>query len=541
MTLSLSAITGSGTNDASGASLAASSVTATAGSMLFVHVGWVDSDNTFNVSSVTDGKNTWFPARAKTRNATQQYSTQLWYAFGVQAGATVVTANFSAATTFRRIGVREALSSNGSFWTDPLDQTNSGTGTSNAPSAGAVVPTRDGELVVACAAITTGTLGAGAGGFTLSVAPSVNVAMEHLIQTTAASATGAFTSTLSDNWCAQVASFKDVQPPPQYNRLPPPCVIYQLVLAVASRDAGVPTAVEQLADATLNVVAALTVDAASDKPVAATLTGTATITPSAASTKPVDATLTGTATVTVAAASTKPVDTTLTGTATITAAAASDKPIASTLTATATITPAAASTKPVDATLTATASRTVAADSTKPVAATLTNTATITAAAASTKPVDATRSTTATITVSAASDKPVSATLTNTATITVDASIGTPPKTFDVTAPFVATITTAVTSTKPVDATLAATATITADASVGTPGVVDIAATLGITATIIATAMVAVGAYPVLVTASTDHPITTGTEDERWLTTSATRYPSATRSMTLPVSSRTPP
>jgi len=508
--------------------------------MLFAHVGWVDTDNTFNVSSVTDGKNTWFPARAKTRNATQQYSTQLWYAFGVQAGATVVTANFSAATTFRRIGVREALSSNGSFWTDPLDQTNSGTGSSNAPSAGAVVPTRDGELVVACAAIGTGTLGAGTG-FTLSVAPSVNVAMEHQIQTTAASATGAFTSTAADNWGAQVASFKDVEPPPQYNPIPPPHLIYWLVLAVASRDAGVASAVEQLADATLALVATITADAASDKPVAATLTGTATITPAAVSTKPVDATLTATATIGAAAVSTKPVDATLTGTATITAAAASDKPVAATLTATATITPAAASTKPIDATLTntatvtvaaastkpvdasltVTASRTVAADSAKPIAAAVATTATITVAAASTKPIDATRSTTATITVAAASDKPVSATLTNTATITVDATLGSPPKTFDVNAPFVATITVAAASTKPIASSLALTATIVATMTVGSTSLY--------------------GALPVLVTASAAHSETTGTEDERWLTTSATQSPYVTRSTTQPVSSRTPP
>lgn len=49
------------------------------------------------------------------------------------------------------------------------------------------------------------------------------------------------------------------------------------------------------------------------------------------------------------------------------------------------------------------------------------------------------------------------------------------------------------------------------------------------------------GAHPVLATASVGPPNTTGTEDERWLTTSATRYPSATRSTTPTVSSQTPP
>ncbi len=472
MTLSYSGRSGTGSVDGSGSAVtAAYSAANVGGHLLIAHVGWVDAAGTTNVTSLTDTNlNNWFPARAKTRQATNQYAVQIWYSFGNKAGANTVQANFSAATTFTRIGVAEYESSNGSFWTDPLDQSNGGTGSSNAPAAGNVTPTQNNELVVSTAAINSGTLSAGAS-YALRTTPTIDVRMEEQFQTTATLTTGAFSNTTSDVWACQAASFKDVVAPSQYRPLPPPHVIYRLILAVASRDAGPVGVVSQDADATLNVAAGLTADAVTTKPVDSSLTITATITAAGTSTKPVDAALTATATITATATVVKPVDASLTGTATIAAAASATKPVDGSLTVTAAVTPTGTSTKPVDAALTGTATITPTGTSTKPVDASLSNTATISAAASAVKPVDAAVSTTATITAAGTSTKPVDAALTATATITADATVGALPKTFDSSLTVTATITAAATVTKPVTAALTATATITPTGSIPGGGV----------------------------------------------------------------------
>lgn len=527
--------------DASLATITANFTNNRANNLLVVSAGWIDTAGTTTVTVADTAGNVWRTAAPKIRNATQTYSIQTFYCYDTKpfTGTNTVTFTFNVATTFRRCAIAEWTSTVGPWMNDPFDKTNGATGNSTALNSGNVTPVRDNELIYGWGAAGAGTLAA-AGSFTLRTPAAQSAAAVDLFQTAATTVAAVETQSVSGQWVMQVATFFDAVSSSSSSSPLPPDLLDALaaasLAATGERQVG-----PQTFDATLGVVATITADAASDKPVSATLTGTATATVAAASTKPVDATLTGTATIGAAAVSTKPVDAALTGTATVIASAASDKPVAATLTATATVTAAAlstkpidatltntatvtvaaASTKPVDAALTATASRTVAADSAKPVAAPVSATATITAAAASTKPVDATRSATATITVAAVSDKPISATLTSTATITVDATLGSPPKTFDVNAPFAATITTAAAFTKPIAASLALTATITATMTVGSTSLY--------------------GALPVLVTASAAHSETTGTEDERWLTTSATQSPCVTRSTAQPVSSQTPP
>lgn len=202
------------------------------GGLITVGTGWVDAAGTINCNSVTDtAGNVYLSTLAKTRNATQGYSTQQWFTFGSKqpagGGANTITMTLSGASTFLRIHISEKRSSNGSWSFNPLDQTATATGNSLALATGAITPTRAGALVSCFGSCGSGIISAGAG-FTIHDAGGLSTGMADLVQVAAGSQAGLLTASSSSQWGISVASFFDATAPGGGQQRIPPRLMFLL-------------------------------------------------------------------------------------------------------------------------------------------------------------------------------------------------------------------------------------------------------------------------------------------------------------------------
>jgi hypothetical protein len=176
-----------------------------------VGAGWVDASGSVTCAVTDSLGNTYTAARAKTRNATQAFSFQTFYAWGVTGSASTVTitATISTGAAFGDIHVTESTSSVGSWASDPLDTaTNTATGNSTALATPTITPTVNNCMLVTFGGANNGTITAGTG-YTLRSTGANGIGIADLVQTTAAAKAGLLTTSVSSQWGIQVVAFKD--------------------------------------------------------------------------------------------------------------------------------------------------------------------------------------------------------------------------------------------------------------------------------------------------------------------------------------------
>jgi hypothetical protein len=186
--------------------IAAPAANHTAGNLLVVFVGLVSS--TATVSSIADtAGNTYTYVASIVYSA--YYRIECWYAKNITGNANnVVTVTYSASVTYRTITVDQYSGCDPSA---PLDQYNTGSGNSAAPTTGNITTTSADEVLVAGVhldANKTITAGANYTKRTLTdPAPSFGASEDRIV-----SATGTYNATFSLNsaagWVIIVASFK---------------------------------------------------------------------------------------------------------------------------------------------------------------------------------------------------------------------------------------------------------------------------------------------------------------------------------------------
>lgn len=188
----------------------------TSGNTMIVVVG--DNSNSSavgHVSTITDSQGNTYVQAVGVAQSTNT-NCEIWYAKNITGGTTpTVTITLSAAATENGVIVREY---SGLDTISPLDQTNSGAGTTGATlsSSATSTTTQANELVVAGGVQTNGTsswsLGSGYGNLdqkSNAFASNVSVAAED--QTV--SSTGTYTGTFgwsgsNGSWCVVIATFK---------------------------------------------------------------------------------------------------------------------------------------------------------------------------------------------------------------------------------------------------------------------------------------------------------------------------------------------
>lgn len=187
----------------SGASVATSAGSHTAGNALKVVVSWEGSGT---LTSVTDtAGNTYFKKTERRQPAAD--AVQIAYAFNIVGHATnVVTANFTGTIDFSSIRV---LQYSGLTTTDPFDVEAGGNGTSGSATSGSVSTNQADELLIN-AAVNFG------GGVTWSptspwvteVTETSNCAVDERIVSATASYSAAQTASVSTDWAIAFAAFK---------------------------------------------------------------------------------------------------------------------------------------------------------------------------------------------------------------------------------------------------------------------------------------------------------------------------------------------
>lgn len=199
------------TNTSSGTTIArAFTSNVTAGNMIvaIVRNKEIGSGGTADAQSVTDGlSNTYTRVVGAFIDNAQPERVELYYAKNISGGACTVTATWAAAKERRTINVYEV---SGCDTTEPLEASNSGTGTGTAISAGNVVTA--GEAIIfagmvnddSYTGITAGT------GWTGRDAADVwgEAFYEDRIEASGGTFTGDATNAASKAWAAVVAAFK---------------------------------------------------------------------------------------------------------------------------------------------------------------------------------------------------------------------------------------------------------------------------------------------------------------------------------------------
>lgn len=198
--------TTSGTNDASAGSLGATAASHTAGNLIVVGVAW---SNTVNVSSVTDTAGNSYTSTGQKADHISSDFVEVFYAKNITGNASnVVTANFSANATFRRVMVHQY---SGCDTTAPFTtgegSTGVGTGTAVATSSWSTA-TADEVIVAFTSGNNTATYTAGAS-FTRQLSSiGTDSASEDRIVASTGSYTASFSVSPSLTWYVAAASFK---------------------------------------------------------------------------------------------------------------------------------------------------------------------------------------------------------------------------------------------------------------------------------------------------------------------------------------------
>lgn len=182
------------------------SAPSTADHLIVVHITW--DDQTRNISSVTDTKNTYHLVPGSEMNfghGTNKYRSALYYAYGIKVtpGPLTIKAKLDGANqSFAEIYASEYA---GVLTTsDPLDATSTTASNTTPVTSGAVTTTQDNELIYGVSIGATDEIDGGSGFTVRSTAQSNTV--EDMIGTTAGSYSATFTG--GHYWIATVATFK---------------------------------------------------------------------------------------------------------------------------------------------------------------------------------------------------------------------------------------------------------------------------------------------------------------------------------------------
>jgi hypothetical protein len=184
------------------------------------------------ITSVTDNKGqTWVKAVANNPAATKTAS-EIWYVANSVAGVTSVTANLSASSAIS-MHFQEFVNAD---TVSPLAQTNSGTGTSTAPTSGSITTTMAHTAIVGsiCQGSSSNTAVTATPAWTVvdplhnSSPTGVTAGESHGIHIPTATGTFTWSGTLatSTTWAATIAAFKEAVPT---IRPAPPRVVRQAV------------------------------------------------------------------------------------------------------------------------------------------------------------------------------------------------------------------------------------------------------------------------------------------------------------------------
>lgn len=185
-----------------------------AGNCVMIGTGWVDVSGTVTCTVADDKGNTYTAVGSKSRNATQQYSVQLFRAYNVaaSAGTVTITATITTAAAFSDINGEQISSSNGSFTSDPLNAgygSKVGTGNSTALATASGTPDQDNTAIFTYGGANSGTITAGSG-FTLRNTGANGLGLADLVQTTAAAKQGLLTTSSSSQWTICACAINDV-------------------------------------------------------------------------------------------------------------------------------------------------------------------------------------------------------------------------------------------------------------------------------------------------------------------------------------------
>jgi len=218
MTITRAVHTGAHNNAGSSSTTCVMTISSvTAGNCIIVGAGWVDVSGSVTCTVTDDKGNSYTAVGSKSRNATQQYSVQLFRAWNVAAGTTNVTATITTGAAFSDIKGEEISSSNGSFTSDPINtgygtsstagRTGTGNGTAMATASG--TPNQDNCAIFTYGGANSGTITAGSG-FTLRTTGADGLGLADLVQTTAAAKQGLLTTSSSDQWTICSVAINDV-------------------------------------------------------------------------------------------------------------------------------------------------------------------------------------------------------------------------------------------------------------------------------------------------------------------------------------------
>lgn len=196
-----------GTNDAGATSLAATAANHTAGNLIVVGVVW--SNNT-TLNTVTDtALNTYVSTGQKASNGTTDH-TEIFYAKNVTGNASnVVTGNFSASSSFRRIMVMQI---SGCDTTAPFTTGEGGSAVTSATTthttSSFATATAD-EVICTFAGGSTGvTWSAGAAGTMHVTSLGLDSGCEENIVAVTGTYTGSMTTNVNDSAWIVAAAFK---------------------------------------------------------------------------------------------------------------------------------------------------------------------------------------------------------------------------------------------------------------------------------------------------------------------------------------------
>jgi hypothetical protein len=215
MTITRAVNTGAHNNAASSTTTCVMTLASlTAGNCVVIGAGWVDVSGTVTCTVADDKGNTYTAVGSKSRNATQQYSVQLFRAYNVaaSAGTVTITATITTAAGFSDIKGEQISSSNGSFTSDPLNAgygSKVGTGNSTALSTASGTPDQDNTAIFTYGGANSGTITAGTG-FTLRTTGADGLGLADLVQTTAAAKQGLLTTSSSSQWTICACAINDV-------------------------------------------------------------------------------------------------------------------------------------------------------------------------------------------------------------------------------------------------------------------------------------------------------------------------------------------
>ena len=217
MTITTAVRTGAHNNGGSSSTTCVATLSAnTAGNCVIVGAGWVDVSGSVTCAVTDDKGNTYTAIGSKSRNASQQYSVQLFICSSVVASASTVTitATISTGAAFSDIKVEEISSTLG-FNAGSLIAVNttmtSGTGNSTALATTAATPTKNNCAIFTYGGANSGTITAGTG-FTLRTTGADGLGLADLVQTTAASKAGLLTTSVSSQWTIVAAAIEEKSP-----------------------------------------------------------------------------------------------------------------------------------------------------------------------------------------------------------------------------------------------------------------------------------------------------------------------------------------